>query len=90
MESKEKELASGTGQEGCPATYRPDSLMPLMAGMFYGMRCDDGQPSRRHDFQQLLFALLKSCADADAAREVMQDMQEAVTSTVNMIDQMAW
>lgn len=67
-----------------------DGFLPMLASMCC---CSPGvgkRTSRKHDFQEALFVLLKQCATADEAKDVISDMQEAIDSTRKVIDLMVW
>lgn len=88
MIAKSKEKESGTK----PVVPSVGAGAALAAAMFgaAARSAESGTQSRRHEFQQLIFTLLNSCNSADEARSVMFDLQDAVSSTMGMIDGMVW
>lgn len=70
--------------------YNPSSLYLMMMGVLAGNGFNEKEPSRKHNFQQFLFNLIQKCANADEAKEVIADMQAAVTGTEKLIDSMEW
>lgn len=66
------------------------SMLPILASMCCCSPVVGKRTSRKHDFQEALFVLLKQCATADEAKDVISDMQEAIDSTRKVIDLMVW
>lgn len=91
-EKKAMENLPGETEQGFKheASFGDGSMLPILASMCC---CSSGlgkRTSRKHDFQEMLFALLKPCATADEAKDVISDMQEAVDSTRTVVDSMVW
>ena len=64
-------------------------MAEIIGGMFMcnAMNMKEG---RKHAYQNMMFQILQKCKNADEAKSVMADMQEAVSSTVEIIDKMVW
>lgn len=67
-----------------------DMFLPMLTSLFYGMPKGDKEPSRKHCFQQMLFAIMKPCESLEEAKEMLSDMQEALDSTKTVVDSMVW
>lgn len=67
-----------------------DMFLPILASMFYSMPKGGKEPSRKHSFQQMIFAIMKPCTTADEAKKMLSDMQEALDSTKSVVDSMVW
>lgn len=86
MDEKKSDDVNGT--LGTSASFDP--MLPLLAGMYCGLAKGSEKPSRKHDFQQVLFTLLKPCATEAEAKELLLDMQEALDSTKSVVGSMVW
>ena len=83
---KKEDVVPGIKEEFAP----DNSMFPLFAGMLYEMRNGGNNQSRKHDFQQMFFAMMKPCSTAKEAKEMLSDMQEALDSTKTVVDSMVW
>ena len=80
------------GKEDCVPSLGNSMWFPLMMAMFAtpSERQQGALPSRKHSFQQFILSLFQRCESKDEADAIIDDMQEAVTSSRKVIESMVW